>query len=786
MEWVDSINSKISLYKEAKSSPTLFVHFDKTIYVQNENVWFTCYLLNRTRNDNPDILSIVMVNDVNKSVVLERKFQMADGISFGNIFLTDSIPPGNYSFLLYTNQLSHNAPVGMFIQRITLLNAANSKLRVSLNLDTTSINTDKRKVYLTVTREERPMPGAKISYLLGDKAHPLLSGEAKTDDQGHYLLILPSKLSGSNREILSAEVKLADEIQNVDIPVPFNRARFSVKFFPEGGYLIQATPCWVGLETKWDNGDPVATTGVLFKDDHPIDTITTDSYGMGRFKLLPLMGSSYALKLLNSKFNDSVFELPHILPKGPVINISRALTDDSLTLRLTSKYAETITVLVHNYRELFYAFSAQINGAGKNFIINLKPVPRGLATVTLLDSLHRPCAERMFFAHYDNSNPVIVQTDKPKYNKREKVTLTLKLALPDTGLISVACVESNRLLIKQSNDIESYTYLQNELGTLPLKEHYMGNSASDKSYLENILLIKGWRRYKWQAMMEATTGDTIRDEQKLGFTGTVTHFGRPLKKPIKIIVMTDSLTSTIATNKTGCFKLSEGLITTAENKKVRLLLLHKDIEDYKVDINDPFQKFNLSLIKDMPDDISNISTGVNQFVLKGLEHTVELKEVKIIARKDNNYSNTSAASLMPTENECGDYICMFGIFNCPNHKGFANNIIPKVGEYYVIRGRMTKYLGCNVPVIKNRDNLGTYFQGIKFSKEFYGSDYSAFNPSQPEFNSTLYWKHLSVISSAKPMQLSFYCSDITGLFKIVIQGVTKNDVTYGESYFSVQ
>src|ERR1700754_3650267 len=101
----DSIERKMMWYSLQKSPQILFAHFDKTVYTQNENVWFTAYLLNRKTNDNPQVLSVSLVNDLSKSVVLEQKFLMADGISFGNVFLPDTIPAGNYSFLLFPNLL---------------------------------------------------------------------------------------------------------------------------------------------------------------------------------------------------------------------------------------------------------------------------------------------------------------------------------------------------------------------------------------------------------------------------------------------------------------------------------------------------------------------------------------------------------------------------------------------------------------------------------------------------------------------------------------------------------
>jgi hypothetical protein len=42
----DTIADKLSLYGYKNQRPLLFIHFDKNVYTNNENVWFTGYFLN--------------------------------------------------------------------------------------------------------------------------------------------------------------------------------------------------------------------------------------------------------------------------------------------------------------------------------------------------------------------------------------------------------------------------------------------------------------------------------------------------------------------------------------------------------------------------------------------------------------------------------------------------------------------------------------------------------------------------------------------------------------------
>jgi hypothetical protein len=780
----DSIEKKMRWYSLQKPTQVLFAHFDKTIYAQNENVWFTAYLLNRKNSDNPQVLSVSLINDLSKAIVLEQKFLMADGISFGNVFLPDTIPAGNYSFMLYTNQLFKGKPGDVFVQPITIAATNELTFKTSLNLDTTKVNNANRKAILTVvTKDGMPIQGAAINYSIGDIRRPLITGNAKTDNEGKYYI--PISQTNADNNILDVQVKYNKDLQNVKLIIPSPNKQILVKFYPEGGYLVHAIASWVGWEIKTKEGSPMKATGILYKDNISVDTIETDSYGMGKFKLIPLKGSAYAVKLITSDYRDSIFKLPEILLKSPTISIANSLANDTLKIRLTSKYPENVTVLVHNFGQIFYAFPAKTNAVGKTVLIDLKILPKGLATITVLDSAQRPCAERLFFAHYNKRSLIDIQTDKSQYAKREKVKLTLKFKTVDTGLVSVACVQSNRMQIKNSNDIESYVYLKHELANLPLKEKYMGISAEDKAYLEKILLIKGWRRYKWQEMMEISAADTISVGKSLLFSGFVTQSGAPIRKPVRLVIVTDSSTNTVTTNEKGYFILKNSWLLTNPNKNVRFMVMAKNEESYKVTINDPYVEINQKIAHGLHVTSNPVALNRHSLGLAGIDHAISLKEVKITANKDLSLRQTTI-NPRHGQNACGDYVCRYNILNCVNHAKANDNRAAVVGETYIgFNGIPIVYKECGQT--GNQEPLKlTTMKGLNYASEFYGSDYSVISPSQPEYYSTIFWKHLVLVNASDEVQLNFYTSDITGSFKVIVQGVTRKDVVYQEKEFMVK
>jgi hypothetical protein len=784
---LDSLTYKIGLYGKKNSSSILFTHFDKTVYVNNENVWFTAYLLNYNKQiNNPSILSVLLVNDNNKLQVLEQKFVMANGLAFGNVFIPDSIPPGDYSFILYTNVLKGGKPNDVFTQPITIKATSKPAFAASLNLiDTAKDVSGIRKVMLTATTKDgKPIAGAEIAYYLGSYQHPVTSGKVTTDKNGQYIFsILDSQIIASEN-VLEANIKYNNEARNIRLTLPATENKFTIKFYPEGGNLVHGTQSMIGWEAKNVYGAPLKVTGVLYKDKCAVDTIHTDDYGMGRFKLIPLLGSNYEVRLIGLA-RYTAYYLPKILTKGPVIDITNAIANDTLKIRLVSKYPEKLFLMVHNYRQIYFTIPVEVGAKGKTVFVILKDVPKGLNTITILDSLQQPYVERIFFAHYDQRIPINISTNSSIYKTRQKVKLKLKLDAKDTlkGMVSVACIQSNRVEIKKMNDIESYAYLKHELENMPISEKYMRYGPDDKDYLENVLLIKGWRRYKWKEMMKISAKDTLKQINNLEYKGAVYWYERELKKSAKLFLMADSTNIIITTGKTGEFKLNTNDIITNSDKKV-YLLLNGNNKGYSVKIIDPFIPTSSLLLNDFQkEELNNFSFGEfksDSLFLAGFAHTINLKGVTIKAVKDDSFNNSYRFADL--KNACGDYICRYNFLNCQVHPHEIDNRPPIVGEtYHKQYGGDVVYQGCAVV-----PNSNAIIKGINYSKEFYGEDYSQITLSQPEYLSTIYWKHACFVNSKKETELSFYTSDITGPFKIIVQGITSNDVIYGEKEFNVE
>jgi hypothetical protein len=240
------------------------------------------------------------------------------------------------------------------------------------------------------------------------------------------------------------------------------------------------------------------------------------------------------------------------------------------------------------------------------------------------------------------------------------------------------------------------------------------------------------------------------------------------------------------TTATGSFKLTDEDIYIIDNKQIHLLAAADNTQGYNIAVDDPYNQIDRSLAANYdPYNYNRVSTNQqmsSQDDPDGLQHVIQLKEVKINGGNDNSLFGAYGA------NECGDYVCRFNILNCPNHRYESDNKKPVIGNEYRTYDKLSNtlgtiiYQGCQ-PMPKDENMYS--FNGINFSREFYPADYKEFNPSNPEYLSTIYWKNLTTVLPSNTTTLQFYTSDITGDFKIVVQGVCGKDVVYGEKFLKV-
>ncbi|RZK54784.1 MAG: hypothetical protein EOO87_09550 [Pedobacter sp.] len=770
----DSIDQKMFWLNKGKSKARLFVHFDKNVYSNNETVYFTGYLLNIDSNATKEhrVMSVALVRNADSSVISQGKFLMQDGLSYGNLLIIDKVIPGDHHFVAYTDRMINAEPEVIFSQAITIKTASDPPFKASMKLlEEKKITNSEKRILINVASSEGSFlkTPPTINYKYDGRNKSLIA-----DNAGQTILSLPTN-TGIKDPNLYLKIKNGRDSNFISMPIPQPKGNASVGFYPEGGSLILGISSTVAIEVKDPQKAPMLLKAVLYKNDEVINTIETSNYGIGKFKLLPEENSSYKIKLIHSSLRDSVYLLPKPKPTGLAVSINEAIVEDTLRATLRTNRPGKIIIRIHNFQSSYIITSFELKTTIQAIKIPLDEVPKGLTTLTITDSLHRPLAERMFFAHYSSTNQLNIYTNKQTYTQREKVKVRVSLNKPnDNAILSVAAVQDNRLSPKNLQDISSFIYLNDELKQLP--QNLNGNALVDKNYLEEILLVKGWRRYTWQDLENASNKVVEIKADSLKFSGRLTY----KKKQVtidKVITYGGPNPYIVPLDSAGYFSIPSSQMIEKPGTKLFFLLNGPDRAkvnfDYQIKVNDPYLALNASLAKRYNPDAPILPSSLpnnNMLVLKNNERAIQLKEV-VIGNKNGNIIG----------NACGDYICPYNILNCINHAGHGGNTLPKIGRRYLAysgQPETLEYKGCFEP------NESVFFRAnpVYLHKEFYINDYK--DPLEPAYFSTIYWNYGLILNGEK--ELEFYTSDITGKFRIVFQGISSSDLVYAEQSFEVK
>ncbi|WP_205511600.1 hypothetical protein [Longitalea arenae] len=777
----DDISSRMAAYALAKNSDQLYLHTDKHIYTNNEQIWFSAWMLQCGSDSVPlhHFLSLMLVPADLQVPVKQQKFAMNNGYSYGSLQLPDSIAPGEYKLVASTNIMGADSlPLALFTQDIRVRSLRQSEFVAAATL---LEDTAGRKDLLITVRNKtsgQPVRDAELSLWCGNSKVI----NARTDKNGMYrqnLLVFTA--ASASPAVVIAKIKHKGDVEYLQHKWPGAALvrELDLRFYPEGGSLVSEIPCTIGWESKSSFGEAVITQAVLFEGQRPIDTIKTNEQGLGRFVLVPRAGATYQVKPIKwpagMLLKQAPYTLPTVLVQGMTCSVPKAITGDSLRLSVFANGYSQVNMVVHNFRRVFNQQALSVKPGGVRVLVLLNEIPKGLTAITLLDSNGRPLAERLFFAHYNHKAVCTITPDQKVYEKRQKVTVSFQLSnnqQPVTGFAAVGCAQANRFEHSKHQDLESFAYLYTELQDAP--PYRTGDGFRDAGYLEDLLLVRGWRRYSWQELLAGNHNPPVFNSPAI--TGYVVPGEGKIRKPVSITLLGGQNSVTfVKTDAKGRFQFSFDQLQVPQEKKLFLLTGDK-IEKNTVVIEDPYVALNKKLASVIPFNKTDPDKYLQYAQDMMLADLKKVKQLAVVTVKGYRGANSTFSAT----NACGDFVCSYNKLNCYGHVGDPGNRPPVKGQTYRMNGGgVIVYAGCGMGE-NNKE-----YEGIKLGKEFYVDDFSEAS-GVPKYISTIYWSPMFTFDKDGKASASFYTSDISGRYRIVINGVAGNNLFYATSFFDVK
>ena len=295
--------------------------------------------------------------------------------------------------------------------------------------------------------------------------------------------------------------------------------RLRVRFYPEGGHLVEGVPCNVAFEVRDNNGELIDIQGTL-SDGR---TIATTHLGKGEFTITPTASAAK----LTMQWNDKTwhFTLPKAEQSG--VTISYDAAKRSATIRSKGVAAAAYTLLCRGKLLRF----ERIKG---NADISLKDALTGVNELIVYDSEAQPLASRLFFAdNHDYGKPLTVEMTSGGETVGKTTTLApyapVQLSVSGVAPLNTVSIAVHDAQTDEpgydNGNIMTDMLLSSELkGFIPYPAQYFpsADGAQDAAKvsqamknLDLLMKVQGWRRYKRAEQLR------YEPEKGLTFEGTV-------------------------------------------------------------------------------------------------------------------------------------------------------------------------------------------------------------------------------------------------------------------------
>ena len=648
----DTIIANFSLMERIPKEK-LYLHLDKPFYGAGEKIWFKGYLVNAITHQDNAQSNFIITELINRSdSIVERKKIRRDSLGFHNAFtLPATLPAGDYYLRGYSNWMLNEDPDFFFSRNIKIGNSIDNTIVSSIEYQQEDDTHYTAKIKFT-SNVQAVFENTTIKYLYLENGKIKNKGKKKTDENGWISISLPDLKSPAARRI---EVEFDDPqyIYKRTFHLPVFTNDFDVKFFPEGGALINIPHQNVAFKAQGADGFSKEIEGFLFNSKG--DTLTnfrSEHNGMGIFTMNPVNNETYYVTV---RTNDSItkrFDLPAIEPKGISIAMSHYKQEIRYEIQKTeaTEWPQKLFLLAHTRGKL--AILQPINPKRTFGKMNDSLFTEGITHFMLIDEQGNALSERLIFVPDHKPNQWQITTDQPTYGKREKVSLQITAkdseGNPVEGTFSVSITDRKSI----QPDSLADNILSNLLLTSDLKGYvedpafyFLNQDARTLRSIDYLMMTHGWRRHKMENVLRTPSLNfTNYIEKGQTISGRIMgFFGANVKKgPICVLAPKYNIIATTETDEKGqfivntSFRDSTTFLVQARTKKgfagVDILM---DPPQYPVATHKaPYFNGSTTFMENY------LMNTRDQYYMEGGMRVYNLKEVTVTAKRERPSSKS--------------------------------------------------------------------------------------------------------------------------------------------------
>lgn len=562
----EDIISRFFTTQQTVQQSKLYLHLDKPYYSAGDSIWFKGYLVNSTTHTAslPDNFIYVELLNRKDSIVFRGKIRKEEDVFTGNIAIDPLFPAGEYTLRAYTNWMRNGENDFFYYKNIRIANPIDAGIQSSVEYTHTETGESEAVVSFS-DAEKTAYSDKQIKYTLYTHKGEKLKGKTVRTDENGYIRI-PFKTEESLKQLYLVTEFAEDYLEySRTFYVPDFSPDFSMTFFPEGGNLLLDTRQQIAFKCQQSNGYGAEVTGVVQNQlGDTIVAFATEQDGMGCISFYAQKGDQYYATARTEDGKEKRFDLPQANESG--FSLATVQTSGKLHYQIKATpsmvWPDSMYLVVHTRG--FLQFVVPVSEAAAEGAINLLDLPEGISHFVLSDKQGEAISERLVFIYPENVLSWQVKTDKPTYDRREKVSMSIQLntldGTPLNGDFSIA-VTDNKSVIP---DTLADNILSNLLLTSDLKGYienpgYYFAQKNKKTVrgLDLIMMTHGWRRFDVKDFKQQDVKPSYFVEKGQFLCGRITNFFGKGAKNASIVAAAPKheLVKTIETTEKGEFVL---------------------------------------------------------------------------------------------------------------------------------------------------------------------------------------------------------------------------------------
>ena len=301
------------------------------------------------------------------------------------------------------------------------------------------------------------------------------------------------------------------------------KERLRIKFFPEGGNLVEGRPTVVAFEAVDEHGEAQDVSGVVNNDaqGRPV-SLKAEYMGRGAFAFTP--GQRRGEAVVEWRGKTYRFDLPKASKQGVTLRL-----EEGGRLHLAGNVAVPLGVSVLSGGALRHFQTVDLDASGQaDLTLPLDKVPTGVADVTVFTEQGNILADRLCFVNHhdhDQDTLTLAQPLKLTYEPYEPIHLALQLPKAAAGSRFSIAVRDSRTEEHSfyNGNVMTELLLSSEIrGFVANPAHYFEkDDAQHRRHLDLLMMVQGWRRYPWRQHASGNVALRYAPETQFSIEGCV-------------------------------------------------------------------------------------------------------------------------------------------------------------------------------------------------------------------------------------------------------------------------